>query len=137
MPFRSAAGQRPILWLVAWCGVVHVTVRQHSLLHVLLGGGQHVLPLCPFWFNVRRPGVSVTPNRYGPGRSNVGESPMRAPQGSSDMRGSHDLIKAGGGPSSVDRLSAGFSKMSAPSAGMGKDYGLAQRWVGRMVAGGV
>lgn len=62
-----------------------------------------------------RPGVSVTPNRYGAGRSSVGESPMRQ---SSDVRSSQ---------SDVDRLAVGFSKMAAPSAGSKDGYGMPQR----------
>ncbi len=51
----------------------------------------------------------MTPNRYGPPGRAVGESPRRS---SEVRRSSSGLSKAG----SLDRLSAGFSKLQGPSA---------------------
>lgn len=77
-----------------------------------------------------RPGVSITPNRYGPPSRSIGESPMRGSSG--DVRSSYGALlrqqqqqqgpsAAGSLPhssslSGIDRLSAGFSKLQSPSA---------------------
>ena len=82
----------------------------------------------PCLFPPLRPGVSITPNRYGPPSRSIGESPMRGSSG--DVRSSYGALlrqqqgasSVGSLPqssssSSIDRLSAGFSKLQGPGGG--------------------
>ncbi|GAX75529.1 hypothetical protein CEUSTIGMA_g2972.t1 [Chlamydomonas eustigma] len=106
--------------------------RQNSIPEQANRGGSGVIPASPLR---GRPGVSVTPNRYGPPSRSVGESPMRS--SSSDFRSSNYKPAAG----SLDRLASGFSKLQSPSSaggaqvmaknGVAMPYSMAQRPVKR------